>query len=584
MSISETISLFGGVALFLFGMTLMGEGLKKVSGNKLAPILYRLSSTPLRGILLGTGVTAVIQSSCATAVMTVGFVNSGMMKLRQAIYVILGAILGTSITGWVICLSYIEGAGGLASLISTATLTGIVAVVGIVFRMFLKKQMAHHVGDILMGFAVLMFGMSTMSGAVSGLREAPWFHSALVSLSHPLMGILLGALFTALLQSASAAVGIIQALSFTGAMEMGVALPLLMGVAFGASAPVLFSAIGANVGGRRTALVYPIATGVGVVVFGALFYLINGFVHFSFLTKVMDPFSVAFVNTMLRLAITLLLVPMGGLIEKATGLLVPEDPKAAENDPSIRLEERFLAHPALAIEQSRLVINDMAVVSETALNGALSLFSKYSEAGFEEVRQKEDQGDRYEDSLGTYLVKLSGREMTDRQNEQMSEYLHTLSDFERISDHALNIAGSAKEVWEKDMKFSDTASHELDVLFAAVSQILSMTVSAFTDNDLGLASRVEPLEELIDDLCDQMKLNHIERLQQGTCTITQGFVFNDIVTNCERVSDHCSNIAVCMIELSDDAYRTHSYTHDLREKQSESFRDAYEQYQQRFAL
>ncbi len=583
MSISEVISLLSGVALFLFGMSLMGDGLKQVSGNKLEPILYRLSGTTLRGVLLGTGVTAVIQSSCATAVMTVGFVNSGMMKVRQGISVILGAILGTSITGWVICLSYIEGAGGMAELVSTATLTGIVAVVGIILRTFSKKQSHHHVGDILMGFSVLMFGMSTMSGSVSGLGSAPWFTSALTGLSNPILGILVGMVFTALLQSASAAVGIVQALSVTGAMSFQAALPLMMGISIGAAAPVLFSAIGASVKGRRTALVYPIATGFGVMIEAVLFYVLNAVIGFDFLTVTVNPFSIAFINTVMRLFMVLLLLPFSGVIESVVSKIIPEE-KDGKTEPGIRLEERFIEHPALAIEQSRLTINEMAVRSEESLNMALDLFSNYGEKRFAQVKALEDEVDRYEDSLGTYLIKLTGREMTPGQNEKVSEYLHTLSDFERISDHALNLAQNAKEMVEKHEHFSDSARKELDVLCGAVSQVVSMTVTAFQENDLNLAARVEPLEELIDDLCDQMKMNHVDRLQKGSCTIAQGFVFNDIVTNCERVSDHCSNVAVAMIELSSDAFQTHQYMHSLREKETPEFREAYEEFAKRYAI
>ncbi len=584
MNISDVIALLSGIALFLFGMSLMGDGLKSVSGNKLEPILYRLSNTLPRGVLLGTGVTAMIQSSCATAVMTVGFVNSGMMKVRQAISVILGAILGTSITGWVICLSYLEGAGSMAELASTATLTGLVAVVGISLRMFAKKPAARHVGDIMMGFSVLMFGMSAMSGSVRGLGDAPWFRTMLTGMSHPLAGILVGALFTALLQSASAAVGIVQALSMTGAITFSAALPLLMGIAVGASAPVLFSAIGANLDGRRTALVYPVATGFGVLLTAVVFYIANATVHFSFMDTVMNPYSMALVNTVLRLIITIVLLPMTGVIETISRLLIPGGKSDEETDPGIRLEERFIAYPALAIEQSRLTINEMAENAEKAIIQGLNLLSDYSDAGFAEVKKLENIVDKYEDSLGTYLVKLTGREMTKRQNDDVSEYLHTLSDFERISDHALNLAGSAQELKEKGVSFSAAAAHELDVLCAAVSQVVSMTATAFRDRDLALAGRVEPLEAFIDDLCDRIKLNHVERLQRGLCTIHQGFVFNDIVTNCERVSDHCSNIAVAMIELSGDEFQTHEYLNTLRETESDRFKEAYEEYSKHFAI
>ena len=583
MSISDVISLLSGVALFLFGMSLMGDGLKQVSGDRLEPILYRLSGTTLRGVLLGTGVTAVIQSSCATAVMTVGFVNSKMMKVRQGISIILGAILGTSITGWVICLSYLEGAGGMAELASTATLTGIVAVVGIALRSFSKKQSHRYVGDILMGFAVLMFGMSTMSGSVRGLGDAQWFRHALTSMSNPVLGVLAGLLFTALLQSASAAVGIVQALSVTGAMDFDAALPLLMGVSIGAAAPVLISAIGASPEGRRTALAYPVTAGLGVAVFGVLFALFRLLFPGAALPGTMNPFSIAGVNSVMRLVMVVLLLPFTGLIEGILNRIVP-DVKGGENELAIRLEERFLVHPALAIEQSRLTIHDMAEHAERSLNTALTLYRSFDKKVFQQVKELEDQVDQYEDVLGTYLSRLTGREMTSAQSTCVTEYLHTLSDFERISDHALNLAESAKELYEKKQPFSSDAMAELEVLRAAVSQVVSMTVTAFRENDIKLAARVEPLEELIDDLCGQIKLNHVKRLQQGVCTIEQGFVLNDVVTNCERISDHCSNIAVAMIELSFDTLQTHEYIHSLREKETPEFQSAYDEYAARFQL
>ena len=584
MGFNEAIALLSGVALFLFGMGLMGDGLKRLSGNSIAPILFKLSGTPVRGMLLGTGVTAVIQSSCATAVMTVGFVNSGMMKVRQAVGVILGSILGTSITGWVICLSYLNSSGGLAAYLSTATLTGIVAVIGILLRMTAKKQSTKHIGDILMGFTVLMFGMSTMSGAVSSLREDPNFIGMLTSMSNPLVGILVGALFTALLQSASAAVGIVQALSFTGAMTAAEALPLLMGVSVGASVPVLFSAIGATVNGKRAALIYPIVTVAGVILCASVYYITDAIFHWPAAATKVDPFSVAMINTVLRLVMTFALLPFSGLIADIVQALVPDSRNPADVDPGIRLEERFLAQPSFAVEQSRLTVDEMAELSERALLGSIALFGEFTEKGFSEVASLEELVDRYEDSLGTYLVKITGRELSTTDNEEVSEYLHTISDFERISDHALNIAQNAREMFEKKAHFSDQGQHEMDVLNAAVCQVVSMTVTAFRERDLALASRVEPLEELIDDLCDHMKLSHVERLQQGICTITQGYIFNDIITNYERVSDHCSNIAVAMIELSSETFRTHSYTHTLHEKETPEFRAAYDEYAERFAL
>ena len=582
MGISDIIALLSGIALFLFGMGLMGNGLKKVAGSRLELILYRLSNTPLKGVLLGTGVTAVIQSSCATSVMVVGFVNAGMMKLKQAIGVILGAILGTSITGWVISLSYIEGGSGIGQLLSTSTLTGLAAVIGILLRTFSKKSTKQHVGDILMGFAVLMFGMSTMSGAVSGLGEQAWFVGTLQSLSNPLLGILVGAAFTALLQSASAAVGIVQALSVTGAMRFDAALPLLMGIAIGAAFPVLLSALGAKAEGKRTALVYLVSEVISVLICAALFYLADTIFRFSFTQTVMNPFSLAFVNTVLRLAMVLLLLPFTDVLEALVKLLVPE--KQDEAPLALRLEERFLTHPSLAIEQSRLTINDMAECAKEALGEALALLVRYTETTFTRVEQLESDADRYEDALGSYLVKLTGREMSDQQNEDVSKFLHTLTDLERISDHALNIAQSAKELNEKQLQFSDDAQRELSVVCRAVREVVRLTVQAFTENDLTLAVQVEPLEELIDQLVDKVKRHHIDRLQKGQCTIQQGFVLNDLLTSLERVGDHCSNVAVDMIELAEDDFATHEYMSRLKDKKSPEFLEALDTYRARFSL
>ena len=576
------MTLVGGVALFLFGMTLMGDGLKKVAGSKLELVLYRLSSTPFRAVLLGTGVTAVIQSSCATSVMTVGFVNSGMMKVRQAVNVILGAILGTSITGWIICLSTVGGGSGIASIFSTATLTASVALVGILFRMFSKKQTSRHVGDIMMGFAVLMFGMSSMSGAVSSLGEAPGFRTLLVSMSNPLLGILAGAVFTAVLQSASAAVGIIQALSLTGELPFETALPLLMGVAIGASFPVLLSAVGANTDGKRAALVYPVAGVVSAMACAAVFYIANAIFRFPFLEEIMNPVRIAALNTVLRFAMVGLLAPFSDVLEALVGLLVPG--KTDESDPSLRLEERFIRHPSIAVEQSRQTVEAMANLTEESLDEALDLLHTFSADGYQAVKDKEVAVDRYEDALGTYLVKLTGHELTEQQNKDVSKFLHTLSDFERISDHALRIADSAAELKEKNLVFSGEAKHELDVIGSAVREIVRLTFRAFIDGDREAASRVEPFEEWIDSLCGELKLHHVERLQKGQCTIHQGFVFNDLLTDYRRVSDHCSNIAVAMIELEADLFDTHEYLSQVKEKRSADFDRVYGEYSERFAL
>ena len=586
MSISNIISLLSGVAMFLFGMVLMGDSLKKVAGSKLELVLYRLSSTPLRGMILGTGVTAVIQSSCATSVMVVGFVNSGMMKFRQAIGVVMGSIIGTSITGWVICLSYLGGAaGGLRELLSTATLTGVIAVVGIILRMFCKDSSKHHIGDILMGFAILMFGMQSMSAAVSPLRENPGMIRLLTAFSNPFLGILVGAAFTAILQSASAAVGILQALSVTGAISFSAAFPLLMGIAIGASVPVLLSALGAGTDGKRTAAVYLVVEAIGVTVFGILYYTLNSIFVFPFTGRVMDPFSIAFVNSVFRIVKIGLLAPFIPQIEAFVCRLVPDQPN---NDPVqknlLELEERFIQHPALAVEQSRLTVCTMAQNAEDNLLTSFDLLEKYSDADFARVQELESNVDRFEDALGSYLVKITGQDLSTSQNKAVSKFLHTISDFERISDHAVNIADAAKELHEKGLVFSDSAAVELAVIRSAVSEIVHISIQAFIKDDTELATRVEPLEQLIDTLCDEMKLRHVDRLQKGQCTLAHGFIFNDLMTNYERVADHCSNIAVAIIELDEESFDTHEYLSSVKDFRSAAFEQYYEEYSRKYVI
>ena len=584
MSVADVISLLGGIALFLFGMSLMGEGLKKVAGSRLELVLYKLSSTPLKGVLLGTGVTAVIQSSSATSVMVVGFVNSGMMKVKQAIGVIMGAILGTSVTGWILCLSSLEGGSGVVQLLSTEVLTGIVAVVGIILRMFTGKTSNRYVGEILLGFAVLMYGMSAMSGAVSPLRESEAFIRILTSFSNPILGILVGLAFTSVLQSASAAVGILQALAITGAVTFEVALPIVMGIAIGAAVPVLLSALGANLNGKRTAFIYLLIDVLGVLIWALLFYGTNAIIHFTFLDTVMSSVSIALMNTLFRLATVIVLLPCIGLMEHMVELLFPDDGSAAEEQEMDRLEERFLQHPALSIEQSRLVTNSMAERAEGNLLMAVGLRNRWSDKDFRMVGETESVIDRYEDKLGTYLMKITSKSLSQSQSEEVSKYLHTISDFERISDHALNISEAAKEIHDKDLQFSPEACHELDVIESAVREILSVAVGAFVENDPQRAARVEPLEEIIDGLCDEMKSHHVDRLQSGSCTLNQGFVFNDLLTNYERVADHCSNIAVAIIELESDSFDTHEYLNSVRAMKSSSFARYYEEYKQEYHL
>ena len=587
MNLADALSLLGGVSLFLFGMTLMGEGLKLVAGNKLELILYKLSGTPLKGILLGTGVTAVIQSSSATSVMVVGFVNSGMMKMKQAISIIMGAIIGTSITGWIISLSDIGGSNGILSLLSTETLSAITAIVGIYLRLFSKKQSHHHTGDILMGFAILMFGMKAMSSSVSSLRESEVFLTLLTQFSNPILGILIGMVFTTVIQSASASVGILQALSSTGVITFEIALPIIMGIAIGASVPVLLSALGASTDGKRTALSYLVVDVLGVIVFSILFYSLNAIIHFPFMAMSLRSVNIALVNTVFRLIVVALLLPFISLLEKLVSTIIKdkEEKQDKELDDIKRLEERFISYPPLAVENARIAINKMGELAEKNILDAFTLLRNgYTDGGFEEVERIEGIIDKYEDTIGTYLTKLTGREMPTDLNRSVAKYLHTLTDFERISDHALNIAESAREIKEKEITFTSGAIHEMDVMMNALERIMHITVSSFIDNDLDKAYLVEPLEEVIDELCEKMRFNHVDRLTKGECTILNGYIFNDLIGNYERISDHCSNTAATLIEMEEGIFGLHTYTNEVKDSHTHNFEENYKFFSETFSL
>ena len=585
MSISDIVVLLGGVAMFLYGMSLMGDSLKKVAGNKLELILYRLSGTPLRGILLGTGVTAVIQSSSATSVMVVGFVNSMMMKLRQAVAVIMGAVVGTSVTGWVICLGSVGGGGSssMLDLLSTTGISAITAIIGILMRMIGKKKTWIHTGDILLGFAVLMFGMKTMSGAVSGLKDDPGFIAFLTHFSNPLLGILAGLLFTAVLQSASAAVGILQALSSTGLMTFSETLPIILGIAIGASVPVIISGPGSSTEGKRAAFSYPVIEILRVILFAAVFYGLNAFLHFSFMDETMNMFSIALVNTLFRVVTVAVLALFIPLIEKLMQKIVPDDPAAAaETEDMNRLEERFLAYPTLAVEQTRLTMRKMAELTERSMNAAMALLDDYNARGMQEVANLENVVDRYEDKIGSYLMRLTGQYLTETQNKAVSQYLRAITDLERISDHALNIAQRAEEIHEKNIRFSDKGEKEMLRLRQAIGEILNLTVDSFISGDTESAFRVEPLEQVIDAMCRRMREKHTARLQKGKCTIANGYVFNDLIADFERVSDHCSNIAIVQVELDDNALDVHEMSETLHEGHKHQFDLYFEEYSGRY--
>ena len=583
--LANAFVLLGGVALFLFGMGLMGDGLKRVAGNRLEVILYKLTGTPLKGILLGTGVTAVIQSSAATSVMVVGFVNSGMMQVRQAIGVIMGAIFGTSITGWILCLSELGGGEGITSLLSTEVLAAIVAVIGIIVRMTAKRRIQKYASDILLGFAVLMFGMKTMSGSVSSLKEEPAFLSLLTSFQNPALGVLFGIVATAILQSASASVGILQALSATGAITFEIALPIILGIGIGASVPVLLSGIGSTTNGKRTALSYLVIEVFRVAIFAVLWIVLNGIFRFNFTGTVMTMVSIAALNSLYRGVTVAILSPFTAFIEKIVTKLVKADPKEEEamKDMS-RLEPKFLQYPPLAIEQVRLVVNSMAQKAKKSVYDAVALIENYSETGYREVFDAEEAIDKYEDKIGTYLMKLTARDLTFPQADDVAKYLHAITDLERIGDHARNLAECAQEIYEKKIVFGDEANRELRILCQAVLEVITTAVKAFTDDNRNLAYMIEPLEQTIDDLCDEIKAHHISRLAEGNCTLQHGYVFNDLLTNLERLSDHCANIALAVIETKDDTLAFHEYEKKLEGTKDANYEEYFEEYKQKYHI
>lgn len=585
MSWANIIALLGGVALFLFGMNIMGDGLNKVAGNKLEMVLWKLSGTPLKGILLGTVVTAVIQSSSATSAMVVGFVNSGMMTVAQSIPIVMGANIGTSVTGWILSLSSVGG-GDAAGLLSTATISAIVAFVGILLLMISRSETKKHIGGILLGFSVLMYGMTAMSDAVSPLKDSQSFRDLLVTFDNPFLGVLIGILVTAVLQSNSASVGILQALSATGVINFATAFPIIMGMGIGASIPVLLSALSARRDGKRTALIYLLINVFGTLICALLFYGINAFAKFSFMEEStpIDAVGIALVNSLYRLVSIAALLPFTKYLDRMTDMMLRGKSVGAEKKPYEieRLEDRFLDHPALALAQSQDALYHMADIAKENLFRALDLVTSYDEEEANKVIEAEDVVDRYEDLLGTYLIKVTGRELNHAQTIETSLYLHTISDFERISDHSMNIQQVAAEIESEHIAFSSDAAEELEVMESALRSIVEMTFDAFEKRDLALAVKVEPLEECIDTLCQTAKLNHVSRLQRQVCTLKQGFVFNDLIGNFERVADHCSNIAVALVEINADSFDTHEYINELKAHKDSEFSRLYEEYRKQF--
>lgn len=588
MSIFNAIALIGGLALFLYGMNLLGDGLSKTSGGKLESILEKLTSNPIKGVLLGAGVTAVIQSSSATTVMVVGFVNSGIMKLHQAVGIIMGANIGTTATSWLLSLTGIQGDSFFINMLKPMSFSPILAIIGVIMIMFCKKEKKHDIGKILVGFAILMYGMEAMSSAVKPLADVPEFTHILTMFSNPVLGMLAGLVLTAIIQSSSASVGILQALCATGSVTFATALPIIMGQNIGTCVTAMISAIGAKKNAKRAALVHLYFNIIGTLVFMCLFYLINAFIHFEFLSQGATPVGIATIHSVFNIFATIILLPFGKGLEKLACLSVRDDKEREETIDANRdfdlLDERFLDKTSLAMEHCRMVTNNMADLSREALFKSLDLFSDFSEEKAGDVCDIEERVDKYEDVLGTYLMKLSSRDLTEQDSETLNMLLHCIGNFERISDHACNLVNAARERFDKNMHFSEKAALELRIFTEAVRDIVNMAFDAFKAEDINEATKVEPLEEVIDDLNMELKARHIRRLREGKCTIELGFVHSDIITNYERIADHCSNIGVCIIEIKQEGFETHEYLGIMKREDNEQFRKQYALYKEKYKL
>ena len=580
MDLFDGLTLIGGLSLFLFGMNLMGSSLEKRAGGSLKALLGKLTSRKILGFLTGLGVTAVIQSSSATTVMVVGFVNSGLLSLRQAINVIMGANVGTTVTAWILSLTGLDSGNFFVQLLKPTSFTPILALVGVGLTMMAKSDKKKDVGMILLGFAVLMFGMDTMSNAVAGLKDVPEFQNVLLMFTNPILGVLAGAALTAIIQSSSASVGILQALSATGQVTYGAAIPIIMGQNIGTCVTAMISSVGANKNAKRAAVVHLMFNIIGTAVWLVVFYGINSVVHFAFVSQSIDQLGIAVVHTTFNVLCTILLFPFSSLLEKLSCRLVP-DAKAPEQIQI--LDERLLSTPSVALVRCQEVAETMARISMDALKTGCHLLKEYDAKSAQAVRETEQEADQYEDMLGTYLVKMGRSNLSRTDSRQVSKLLHIIGDFERISDHAVNLVESAEEMQSKGLNFSVHAKKELEILTAAVSEVMDISLEAFLKNDPILAAKVEPLEEVVDTLKEQLRNRHILRLQKGECTIELGFVWSDLLTNLERVADHCSNIAGCIIEMSHDSLDVHEYLDSVKAG-SPGFLQAYQEYAQKYAL
>ena len=576
MDIFSILTMIGGLALFLYGMEVLGGGLKKASGGKLEMILEKLTSNKLMAVLLGAGVTAVIQSSSATTVMVVGFVNSGIMKLSQAVGVILGANVGTTITAWLLSLTEVEGTGLILKLLKPTSFSPILAIVGVAMLMTGKKEKHKNIATIMIGFAVLMFGMDTMSNAVKPLADMPEFQNILLMFSNPVLGMLVGLVLTAIIQSSSASIGILQALCISGAVSYSTAIPIIMGQNVGTCVTALLSCAGASKNAKRAALIHLYYNIIKTVTFMVIFYALNAALHFTFLDEAASALGVAVIHTAFNVAAVILIFPFTFILEKLAFMTIPESPEETKQEEAGKkeiqiLDARFLDTPGLALEQCKNAAIDMVGYAKEGLFLAIQLIDKFDEKAAEKVIELEELVDHYEDEIGSYLVKLSSKHLSEKDSQELSVLLHCIGDFERISDHAINIMESAKEMFEKELSFSKKAQEELAVFTGAVKDIVNTSILVFQEEDLKLASMVEPMEEAIDYLNSEIKKRHIKRLRKGKCTIEMGFVLSDITTNYERVSDHCSNIALCLLQLNEENFDTHEYQDNLSSKDNIAF-------------
>lgn len=586
MNVFSVLTMVGGLALFLYGMHIMGDGLAKTSGGKLEAILEKFTSKTAFAVLLGAGVTAVIQSSSATTVMVVGFVNSGIMKLGQAVGIIMGANIGTTVTSWLLSLTGIESGSFWIKMLKPTSFSPILAIIGVGMILFAKNTKKKDIGTILIGFAILMFGMETMSDAVAPLADVPEFTQIFTMFENPILGVIAGALLTAAIQSSSASIGILQALCVTGSVTFSSAIPIIMGQNIGTCVTALLSSVGANKNAKRAALVHFYFNLIGTIIFMAGFYGINYAIGgFSFLGNAADVVGIAKVHTIFNVVATVCLFPMRRVLERLAVLTIGDDEQqAAEVTALSFLDERFLEKPAFAVAQAKKTAVQMAKDAETALFKAMNLFKEYDEEEAQKVIELENLIDKYEDELGTYLMKISNAELSQVDSQTITMILHCIGDFERISDHAVNIMETAKEVKTKGENFSDKAKAELSVYEKAIQEIVEMTVKVFEDEDTELAVHVEPLEEVIDTLNDEVKKKHVKRLRKGKCTIELGFVLSDITTNYERVADHCSNIAVSLIQIKEDGFETHEYLDNIKEKDAARFHMEYKEYRKKYKL